>query len=363
MQPYAVIFSLLLLPFFKFRITKPQVYILVLTIVALILFIFSGPSFNSFRSLYNYISIFCIYYVSYKILKFELFDIKLLIKRFFYGWIIVSFLQLLINKKFLTFLISDSRTTENRGVTSLAPEPTFFAIILFFFLILFFHLNYERKKTLYFLIVFSILFSAKSSMGVLFLFFIFFYLLITKLSLKYITLSFFFIILISFITPLFVDSRIYGLISLFIENPSSLLLVDASINDRFFQIFFALKGFLDFYSLPHGFSYWNIYLASEVSKYSNYVMVDSFSVDGRIMSGYGSLFFELGFFGLFVPYVFFKHILYLYKNEIKSFFLIFLILNLLLISAIPIGFTYFGFYLGFLEYLVFQKKQNELLYS
>ena len=358
MQPYAVIFALVLFPFFKFKITKSQIYILALSIVAIVLFVFSGPSFNSFRSLYNYISIFFFFYITFKILKSQLFDIKLIIKKFFYIWVIVGLLQLLINKNFLTFLLSDSRTTENRGVTSLAPEPTFFAIILFFFLLLFFHLNYEKKKIFYFLIIFSILFIAKSSMGVMYLFLIFIYLFLTKLNFKFFTLSFLVLISISFIVPFFADSRIYGLISMFIDNPSSLLLLDASINDRFFQIFFAFKGFLDFYLLPHGFSYWNIYLAAEVPKYANYVMLDYFSVDGRIMSGYGSVFFELGFFGLLLPFIFFKHILFLLQNKIKDILLVLLILNLIMISAIPIGFTYFGFYLGILEYLVFQKKEK-----
>jgi hypothetical protein len=359
MQPYSLVFAFLLLPLFKFRITKSQVIILIIPIVAILLLILSSLNFNTLRSLYNYISIFFIYYVTYKILNSEMFNIEKIIKFFLYIWIAIGLFQTLFKKDFLTFLISDSRTTESRGVTSLAPEPTFFALILIFFLLFIYHLNYKNKFFYYFLIVSSILFFAKSSMGLLYLFFLFLYLFLTKLSFKFLAVSVSIVLVFSFFVQFFYDSRIYGLISLFVENPSNLLLLDESVNDRFFQIFFSLKGFLSFFLLPHGFSNWNNYLTSEVPKYSNYVMVEYSSVDGRIMSGYGSLLFELGFFGLLMPFVLIKQNFALYKTNLYSFFFILIIINLLMISAIPIGFSYFGFYLALLEYILKRKRNKQ----
>jgi hypothetical protein len=359
MQPYSLFFSLLLLPLFQFKITKFQLIILAIPIIAVLLLMFSSINYNTLRSLYNYFSIFFIYYVSYKILKHQLFDIQKVIKIFLYIWVAIGFFQTLFKKDFLTFLISNSRTTETRGVTSLAPEPTFFALILIFFLLFIFHLNYKNKNIYYFLIVCSILFFAKSSMGLLYLFFLFSYLFLTKLSFKFLAISFFSVFVFSFFIQFFYDSRIYGLISLFVENPSNLLLLDESVNDRFFQIFFSLKGFFSFFLLPHGFSNWSSYLVSEVPKYSGYVLVEYSTEDGRIMSGYGSLLFELGFFGLLMPFVLIKQNFILYKANFSSFFFVVLIINLLMISAIPIGFSYFGFYLALVEYILKRKQNNQ----
>jgi hypothetical protein len=357
MQPYSVIFAIILLPFFKLTITKSQLLILLLPLLAILMLIFSDFSFNSFRSLYNYISLFIIYYVSFKVLKSNILNIETVIKIFFSAWVTIGVLQTTIKKDLFTFLISDSRTTENRGVTSLAPEPTFFAIILFFFLLYFFHLNIKNKKTYYIVIVLSILLIAKSSMGLVYLLILFIYLLITNLSLKHFFATILLISLLSLSLSYFVDSRLYGLVIVFIESPSNLLTLDASINDRFFQIFFSIKGFFQFYLFPHGFSYWGKYLAVEVPKYSEYVMVDFFSSDGRIMSGLGSLLFELGLFGLLLPLLIFKQNIFLFRNNITNILFVFILIFLLLISAIPIGFSYFGFYLAFIEYIKFEKHK------
>jgi hypothetical protein len=357
MQPYSVIFAIILLPFFKLTITRSQLLILLLPFLAIVMLFFSDFSFNSFRSLYNYISLFIIYYVSFKVLKSNIFNIEIIIKIFFSAWVVIGFLQATIKRELFTFLISDSRTTASRGVTSLAPEPTFFAIILFFFLLFFFHLGIKDKNRYFIAIIASIIFIAKSSMGVVYLLILFIYLFITNLSFKLFFSTILLISLLSITFSYFIDSRLYGLVMVFIESPSNLLTLDASINDRFFQIFFSIKGFFQFYLFPHGFSYWGKYLAVEVPKYSDYVMVDFFSSDGRIMSGLGALLFELGLFGLLLPLLIFKQNIFLFRNTIISLFFVFILILLLLISAIPIGFSYFGFYLAFIEYLKYEKQK------
>jgi hypothetical protein len=319
---------------------------------------FSDFSFNSLRSLYNYISLFIIYYVSYKVLKSNVLNVKSIIKFFLSVWISIGLLQATIKKDLLTFLISESRTTENRGATSLAPEPTFFAMILIYFLLFIFQLNLKNKNKYYIAIIFSILLVAKSSMGFVYLLVMFFYILLTKLNFKLFLITISSCLLLSISISFFVDSRLYELAMIFIENPSNLIMFDASINDRFFQIYFSIKGFFQFYFLPHGFSYWGKYLAIEVPKYSDYVMVDYFSSDGRIMSGLGSLLFELGFFGLLLPILILKQNIILYRNNFIDLFFVLILISLLLISAIPIGFSYFGLYLALIEYINTERKVN-----
>ena len=358
MQPYSVVFAFILLPFFKLTITRSQLYILLLPLVAIVVLFFSDFSFNSLRSLYNYISLFIIYYVSYKVLKSNVLNVKSIIKFFLSVWISIGLLQATIKKDLLTFLISESRTTENRGATSLAPEPTFFAIILIYFLLFIFQLNLKNKNKYYIAIIFSILLVAKSSMGFVYLLVMFFYILLTKLNFKLFLITISSCLLLSISISFFVDSRLYELAMIFIENPSNLIMFDASINDRFFQIYFSIKGFFQFYFLPHGFSYWGKYLAIEVPKYSDYVMVDYFSSDGRIMSGLGSLLFELGFFGLLLPILILKQNIILYRNNFIDLFFVLILISLLLISAIPIGFSYFGLYLALIEYINTERKVN-----
>jgi hypothetical protein len=87
-------------------------------------------------------------------------------------------------------------------------------------------------------------------------------------------------------------------------------------------------------------------------------MVDYFSSDGRIMSGLGSLLFELGLFGLLLPILILKQNIILYRKSFIDLFFVLILIFLLLISAIPIGFSYFGFYLAFIEYINSENKRD-----
>jgi hypothetical protein len=358
MQPYSVVCGIFLFPFFKFKITKSQMYFFFLVLIAFLLLFFSDFSFNSFRSLYNYISLFIIYYVSFRILSLKIVDIESIIKIFLSVWIIVGFLQATIKKDLFTFLISESRTTDNRGVTSLAPEPTFFAIVLIFFILFIYHLNLNNSKKYFTAIIFSILLLAKSSMGIFYLLILFLYIFITNFNLRLFLFTSLTLFLLGLSFSFFSDTRLYQLSMLFIENPFNLLILDASVNDRFFQIFFSIKGFFQFYFFPHGFSLWSKYLAMEVPKYADYVLVDYFSSEGRIMSGLGSLLFELGLFGLLMPIMILNNNIILFRDRLLDLIFVTILVLLLLISAIPIGFSYFGFYLALNEYLKSEKKKT-----
>jgi hypothetical protein len=94
-------------------------------------------------------------------------------------------MQLLVSSDFMTSFISASRTTQNRGVTSLAPEPTFYGMILIFYAVIFSTIEIKNKKLFIFLCAVSVFVLAQSSMSILFLFIASFLYLILNFNVKY----------------------------------------------------------------------------------------------------------------------------------------------------------------------------------
>lgn len=357
MQPYGAILAVILFFTFEKRFTAPQLCILYVFIFSTFILFLNSIDFTALRSYFNYFSLFFLSYATFNVLKTERINFDLFLKRSILVWFFIGLVQTMYDKSFMTFLVSGSRTTENRGVTSLAPEPTFYGIVLVFFIIFLMHLETPRKKTYLFICVFGVLVLAKSSMAVLFLAIIMFFYIITHVKLKYIFMS----LAAIFIFPIFIGkfmsgTRLADLLFKVVDNPKSLVLVDASINDRFFHVFFSLKGFYDNNFLPNGYLSWNDYVDVEILRFSEYVIVEWFSVGGRIMSGYGSAFFELGVVAIAVPISLFLLYFSLFKNDFRKLVFFFLTINTIMFSAIPIGFSLYSFYLGFLGYLGWKKR-------
>ena len=360
MQPYALLVALPLFFAFKVKINKLQLSLFFLLVLAFLVFLVGGISLITIRSFFNYASLFFISYVAFKVLRSKVVNFEFLLKSFILVWFFVGFLQVFYKKSFLTFLVSSARTTADRGVTGLAPEPTFYGIVMIFFIIFLLQMNLSNKKFYIFLCVFSIIFFAKSSMAVLFLAIMFFLYVVTHASLKCLLIAFLALFFAPFISMYFLEgSRLFFLITKLIEDPSGLVLVDASINDRFFHIFFSIKGFFDSYFFPNGFLSWNQYVERQVFEYRDLVIVEWFSVGGRIMSGYGSAFYELGLFAVVVPFVIFVNLYSIYKRQLKKFFFFFIFVNVIMFSAIPIGFSLFVFYIGFIESVRWQLRGEE----
>jgi hypothetical protein len=239
----------------------------------------------------------------------------------------------------------------------LAPEPTFLGVVFIFFIIYLLHLETQNKKKYIALCVIGIILLAKSSMAALFLIILLAIRLLVEMSFRLV--CWFSIILVLFffiISSSMQDSRIGFLLGQLLENPSSLVLLDASINDRFFQVFFSLKGFVTGYFMPHGYSAWTPYVTDQIFKYSDLVIVEWFSLGGRIMSGYGSAFYELGFPALLIPSVLFYSLRRLYKHDLRKFLFFFGFVNLIMFSAIPLGFPLFAFYIGYINFLAVRNK-------
>ena len=366
MQPYGLVIALIL--FFSFRnitFSSVQLYLLLIFFFSIFIFLGSGINFASSRSLFNYMQLFFVSFVGYQILKTERINFEFFLKLTIIIWFLVGLIQTFVNKAFLTFLVRDPRILgETRGVVSLAAEPTFYGVVLLFFMLFLFHTNYKNKESFIFICVLGIIFFAKSSMVFLFLIIMILLYFLTHLSFK----SILYMIALLIITPFFItefmqETRIAYLITEFLNSPSSLLIKDFSITDRLFHVVFSLKGSYDNYMLPNGFLSWEIYKSGQIEKYTavgiistDYVNHHARAMGGRIMSGYGSAFFELGIVAVLIPISLISLYYSLYKNNLKKFFFFSLLVNAIMFSGISIGFSMFAFYFGFLIYLIHKKQ-------
>ncbi len=369
MQPYGLVIAIILL--FSFKNTtfiNVQIYLFLIFIFSIFIFLGSGINFASSRSLFNYMQLFFVSFVGYQILKTERINFEFFLKSTIVIWFLVGLIQTFINKTFLTFLIRDPRLLgETRGVVSLAAEPTFYGIVLLFFMLFLFHTNYKNKTFFVFICIIGIIFFAKSSMVFLFLIIMIFFYFLTHFNIISVLYMFVFLTLVPFLIFEFMEeSRIAHLITQFSNQPSLFLTKDISITDRLFHVFFSLKGFLDNFMLPNGFLTWETFMSGQIKEYTSsgtispdYVNHHARAKGGRIMSGYGSAFFELGIIAVLIPISLISLYYSLYKNDLKKFFFFSLLVNGIMFSGIPIGFSIFAFYIGFLIYLI--KKQNNIV--
>jgi hypothetical protein len=365
MQPYGLVVALILFFFFKnITLNKAHICLLLIFFFSFIVFLSSEINFASSRSFFNYIQLFLVSYVGYQILKTERINFEFFLKSTILIWLIVGFIQAFVDKTFLTFLIRDPRLIgESRGVVSLAAEPTFYGIVLLFLILFLLHTNYKNKILFIFICTLGIIFVAKSSMVFLLLIIAIFFYFITHFNISSIFYMTILIVVVPFLILEFMqESRIAHLINLFSTQPSSMLAKDFSITDRLFHVFFSLKGFYDNFMLPNGFLSWEVYMSSQIKEYTELGIISSDYANhparargGRIMSGYGSAFFELGIIAVLIPISLIILYYSLYKDDLKKFFFFSLLVNAIMFTGIPIGFCIFAFYIGFLSYLI-QKK-------
>jgi hypothetical protein len=141
--------------------------------------------------------------------------------------------------------------------------------------------------------------------------------------------------------------RILEIIKMLVESPSQILALDDSINDRASAIYFSIKGLLDNYFLPNGFSSYGTYMNTELPKQDVFLQSSS---NSRIMSYYGGIMYELGIIGLLIPVTFTIIIIKSYVGKVRSMFLYVLFINTILFSAIPMSFPFVGVYMACLIY-------------
>jgi hypothetical protein len=222
----------------------------------------------------------------------------------------VGVIQAFYDRDLFSILLT-SRTSSERGVTSLTPEPSMYGLTLLLLGFLVFLTKYpsKLKKITTLLIILQIIFLSQSTLVILTLMLILttYLLLFNK---KFFLLSFFLLfpmivfILVS-LAQIDENLRIINLLLKITDSPYDILYSDGSLSERFYHVFLSFGS----YGFPRGIT--SFY--SEILKAQN--IYDSFwwgEPTNKIMSGVGGAFWETGIFCL--PIIFFPLL-----NERKSF--------------------------------------------
>ncbi len=348
MQPYFIISFIITLLFFyhKYPTVKIRHSILALPLFFIIFQFFNGTPLDALfiRDLISYIafSISCIFFYEYLLLygfPKRVFEIALLI------WILAALPQLLFGKKIYFFLVF-SQGTEDRGLPSLASEPSFFGLhtaVICSLLVLF----GERKKTYryIFLGLIAMVLSGSIVSIIFHALFMTVSLILTKqFSARLILISIFiFSLLLFFILK--EGSRLMILLQI-IWDQGLLTLLTSDVS---------AKGRIADMMSPYILSYYNLFspmgrVISELNDLGSLcygVSTDSLiscsyiSNDNKIGSYIGNFIFH---YGVFI----FPVILYFILTQIRDFrtlvAIIFLVMAL--IPTIPLGYPLVAFYLS-----------------
>lgn len=197
-----------------------------------------------------------------------------------------------------------------RGVTSLAVEPSYYGAVCVLFLLIN-YLNFRNEKHYRFimvLILVQLFIFSKSSVCILILALSYVIYSFIKIlceehllhNLLYLSAVIGFITITSYYIILMADNRLSSILQTLTQDPSILLTMDGSINNRFMHAFFPIKGFFDSYGMPHGFSGYYKYLNSmaESPKWQNVLSLGGVEQEYRIGTAIGAPLFELGILSL-----------------------------------------------------------------
>lgn len=350
-QPWAFIFSLIFLFFIWRGLKAPRYSLALLTFIAFgvffaILLTEVRGAFAVLRAVISYLSVPLIYIAAYNYILRYGFPIKLLLT-VNYIWLLIGILELYI--PYIGGVFSGQRTTPDRGVTSLAPEPTYFAIYLFFSSWILFQsraLNNWNlvgiKKILLFNFL-GVVFLAKSSMVMVFYLIVILYFFLSnffslhfskKAIRRFVFIIFFAAASLPVVFYFLEGSRLAKLSSLLFTDFSfyNLAYHDASINQRVEAIYFSVVGGLNNFLIPGGldsFAGKRDYLL----EYTGGFFWNLTNSD-KIMSWVGAFIYELGLFGLLSIILLFAGSYYKFSGSKAHFLILFVVL----FSAIPVAF-------------------------
>lgn len=348
-QPFPLIVAVLFLIFlyagkgFHLGIPKSFALIGLLFFLAIGLGSLKGIAldFFLFRGLANYAGIAIFLFAFYQYLRRYGFPLRLLVISNLI-WLLVGIIHVYY-PDFLTQFVP-SRTSFERGVTSLAPEPSFFGIYLFFssWLILL-GVDYQPGKRLKGLLIANIMaifVLAQSAMVVIYLVlatgaFILSYINLNRVfRLK--NIGIFVLILVSsylVYTNFVVGTRMNAVIgSLLNENTWRVLQTDVSINTRLSGMVLPVHGFFYNYGMPGGFHSYSQVAQEFIGFYGNLFFMGVGS--NKLMSWNGPFFYELGIFAVAIWGIIFYEL----GNGSKRRRLELLLLFTILFSAVPLAF-------------------------
>jgi hypothetical protein len=331
------------------RLTRPIILLGIVLAYALILSCLYRDV--GIRSIAGYLSAFVIAWASYLIHQHGLFKVSL-IKKVLWIWTAIGIIQLLFAADFGRWVLPDMRTTEGRGVISLAPEPSYYGAVCILIFVLIRMLRAKAYvddkfcRSCNYLLLFQIVVLAKSPMSILILLLYVVINQVVNFKFRNLITAMILVCVGSFASfYFFPESRMVSLAKLLREDPRFFYITDASINDRLSHIVISLSGFID--SLPYGVGYgtnaWSDYLFHNARNFPDFpYMFDA----SRIMCAFGGALFELGYIGLILPFVVLYSFLSQKEKEMKT---VGLFLCAFMFQAVPLAFPLFGFTIGLSE--------------
>lgn len=332
LQPYSLIFSLFYILFaenINFKIRNLLWLPIISALGALSLAAIGGDTLNIIRSLYNYFAFAILLPTYFLILSNSKIIIKDWIKIASTIYFLTGIIQLLVDHSFMSCCVANIQDQDillisGRGVASLSPEPTFFGFISCILIFL----SYIYKDKYSFIInIISLIYLSRSSLAIacIFLVFTFFIFSKAKFYIKLIAFGVSWFLIYITISVLPESLRIVNLLRLIYNNDISSAFSDESVEGRFYHIITPFISSFDNYFLPFGY-------------------VGLPNGDPRILSGFGSIIYELGFIGFPVIFLFFYVYIKINREFKKMRFLYLGFLYLAWLNANQIGMPLFIFF-------------------
>ena len=300
----------------------------------------SSSLFMAIRKYGNYISLLVIGIAGFNVLLYQGGPDEIFIKRMILLWLASGIAELFFPSLMQVFT-PGARTSLNRGVTGLSMEPSFYGYMCFFFMIM--STKFQTQRFTYcVLCIFQIVFLARSTVGVLYLFvFAAVYTAFAASPRRKITFAiasvvvFAIVVAIANRSDIVKNSRIWLLFMNVIESPNIIESVqgiaetDASVSARIVSITFSVGDFFRDMGMPNGFMY-----------------------SGRLMSGYGAMMYELGIIGLAAVIIITSRLLKAFGIQAAVAILI------VMFSAVQLASPTFIFLVSVAEYVSFREKNR-----
>jgi hypothetical protein len=348
-QPYAVFLATLLVIWNVDRQIPRLLYALLIPPAAAIVFVILAHfSFYAVRALAGYWSLFAHATAGYLVFQRHRRAVVRWMSIASWVWLAVAIAQQLIAPDLTQFLIPNVSVNADRGVSSLATEPSFYGLYCLFLLLLARVIAWEP---IYFRVSLftQILLLARSAMGALALGILLATRAIAGLKrpqLIVLGLMAGATIMIVHELPEDLNVRAFFLLVTAMTDPSSLLTGDASVNARIDHIVYSILGFVESFGAPHGFDAFGAYIGDLVARNSDVIWLGQDPEGMRIMSGYGGVLFELGWFGLVIPFVLTACAWRRFKDDRAEFVAFAITLNAVMFSAVQISLPLIGFIAG-----------------
>lgn len=303
LQPYFLVLTYIyFMLHFRGIISTPALMLLALSLASILVTVaYMRFDFTVVRALSIYFGVFLVFYFASTQQALSDRSVFLVVFAATLTWAFIGIIQTLVDRNLFDFLVS-VRTTSNRGVTSLAPEPTMYAVhAVFMSVVLYILKDVSPRLCLVGVLinVVSVFVLAMSAMGILFVLLAMILLVVAnRIKISVIVA----LLLLSVVAKVSLDSldddsRVKRLVAIAGDGVTAAIYFDASVNERVKHVVYPLHYQVLNAGLPQGY-YGFARADRELDKhYGGFFWWDS--NNSKIMSGFGATIFELGWFTAF----------------------------------------------------------------